>query len=434
MKDSATQSTPLQSDLTSTQPAWLDRLATHAVLRMLRRFNGAPMRLLFPDGQQHLAGRPDSSTEPADLRIHHPRFFRRVLLQGEIGFGEAYMEGDWSTPDLPGLITALIGNLESIPGMSGSSRRASLSFHILKGLNRLAHWRRRNTPANSRRNISEHYDLSNEFYSLWLDDSLTYSSAFFTEEDQPLAKAQENKYDRLCRKLELQPGQKVLEIGCGWGGFSLHAARHYGVQITAITISRAQFEKARQRVNEAGMADRITVLLTDYRQVQGAFDAIVSIEMLEAVGHDFLKSYFSQCHRLLKKEGRLGLQVIVCPDSRYETMRRSVDWIKKHIFPGGQLPSIKALVDSVNATGDLYLQHLENFGFHYARTLHLWRTRFNDHRRAVTELGFDDAFQRKWNYYLAYCEAAFASRNINVAQLVLARPNNPRFAPERILH
>lgn len=410
-------------------PGLVESLSRRVVLSMLERFNRDPIRMELPDGTTLTYGDPASSKAPALLQVHSPAFFSRVLLHGEIGFGEGYMEGFWSTPDLPGLISALIMNLEHIPGMSGS-KASALAFNCLRGLNWLAHWRRRNTRHNSKRNIREHYDLSNDFYALWLDETLTYSSAWFKAEDEPLETAQRHKYQRLCERLQLQPGMRVLEIGCGWGGFSLHAASHFGVHMTAITISQAQFDRATERVREAGLTGKVDVLLCDYRDVQGSYDAIVSIEMLEAVGHEFLKTFFDQCHRVLKPEGRVGLQVIVCPDSRYDAMRRSADWIKKHIFPGGQLPSIKALVDSANATGDLYLHYLENFGLHYARTLQLWRDQFNRRRDAVLSMGFDDRFVRKWNYYLAYCEAAFATRNINVTQMVLSRPNNRAFALE----
>ena len=409
-------------------PSFLDRLAQRTALSMLERFQGSPIRIHLPSGESRLFGRAEPEAQPAQLHIHEIRFFRRVLFHGEIGFGEGYMEGEWSSPDLPGLLRAFIENLDHIPHMSGS-RLKSASYHLLKSANCFSHWKRRNTPGNSRRNISEHYDLSNDFYSLWLDKTLTYSSAWFNGSES-LEHAQENKYRRLCEKLQLQPGMHVLEIGCGWGGFSIHAATHFGVKVTAITISEAQYAKARERVREAGLEDSIDIQLCDYRDVKGQFDAIASIEMLEAVGHEFLKPYFEQCHRLLKPTGRVGLQVIICPDSRYEAMRKSVDWIKKHIFPGGQLPSIKALLDSASATGDLYLQHLENFGLHYARTLNIWRERFNRQKDAVVALGFDSRFIRKWNYYLAYCEAAFETRNINVSQLVLSRPNNTAFALE----
>lgn len=394
----------------------------------MKRFDRSPLRVTFPDQSVMDVGQPATGPR-AELLIHHDRFFSRVLTDGEIGFGEAYMEGDWTTPDLPRLIAALIDNFEHIPGMSGS-QASIIGFNFLKLLNSFAHWRRRNTPSNSRKNISAHYDLSNDFYALWLDETMTYSSAWFDGEEE-LSSAQEKKYHRLATKLQLKEGMSVLEIGCGWGGFSLYAAKNFGVNITAITISQAQFDVAQKRIQEAGLSDKITLLLKDYRHVQGAFDAIVSIEMLEAVGHQFLKAYFAQCHKLLKPDGRLGLQVIICPDSRYDAMRRSVDWIKKHIFPGGQLPSVKALLDSVHATGDLYLHHLENFGLHYAKTLQIWRDRFHQQQDAVRQMGFDDAFLRKWDYYLAYCEAAFATRNINVSQLVLSRPNNTSFTLEQ---
>jgi len=408
--------------------SWIDRASRRCIFSFLETMEGPPFRMILPDGSERTFGRMQEAVTPAEIHVHQVGFFRRLLLHGEIGFGEGYMAGDWTTSDLPKLISTLIGNLEAIPEMSGSRRR-SITYNLLKWVNLFAHWRRRNTRTNSRRNIEAHYDLSNDFYSLWLDETLTYSSAWFNGEES-LEAAQANKYQRLCEKLHLRPGMRVLEIGCGWGGFSLHAAKHFGVHMTAITISKAQFEKATQRVREEGLEGQISVLLCDYREVEGRFDAIVSIEMLEAVGHDFLKTFFGQCHQLLEPEGRVGLQVIVCPDSRYEAMRRTVDWIKKHIFPGGQLPSIKALVDSVNATGDLYLQHLENFGYHYARTLRLWRERFNNQQQSIRSLGFDETFFRKWNYYLAYCEAAFASRNINVSQMIFTRPNNTSFALE----
>ena len=425
MTDSLISSSP---ELQTPQGNWSDRVARKTVLSILRGFSGDPLTIRYPEGTEETVGEVAGDKHPAVLDISSHGFFKRVLWHGEIGFGEGYMEGDWTTPDLPHLLATLINNLDSIPEMSGNEQK-SLKFHLLSSLNKFAHWRRRNTRSNSRRNIQEHYDLSNDFYKLWLDETMTYSSAWFRDQES-LEEAQKNKYQRLCEKLRLKPGMRVLEIGCGWGGFSLYAARNYGVNITAITISKAQQEIARQRVKEAGLEEMIDVRLVDYRDVKGDFDAIASIEMLEAVGHEYLKTFFRQCHALLKPEGRVGLQVIVCPDSRYKMMRRSVDWIKKHIFPGGQLPSIKALLDSANSTGDLYLQHLENFGLHYARTLEIWRDQFNEQKEAVSSLGFDDRFMRKWNYYLAYCQAAFATRNINVSQMILTRPNNTGFVLE----
>jgi len=398
------------------------------ILNILSSFQRGSLRVILADGTTRMFGDPNAApNETVELRIVRPRFFRRVLLNGEIGFGEAYMDGDFEASDVVDLIRFFLANVETTPGLSGSRARP-LAYNLLSGFNRLRHVMRRNTRSNSRRNIRDHYDLSNDFYSLWLDHSLTYSSAFFERPDEPLERAQLNKYRRLCEKVGLQPGMRILEIGCGWGGFALFAAREFGVHVTALTISREQFERARQRVTEAGLDDRVDIRFCDYRDIQGKFDAIVSIEMLEAVGHGFLETFFAQCHRLLAPTGVLALQVITCPDSRYEQSRKNADWIKMHIFPGGQLPSLTAISTALNRTGDLTLQHLENFGLHYARTLRAWRDAFNARIDDVRRLGFDDIFVRKWNFYLAYCEAAFASRNINVAQMVFARPNNTCFA------
>lgn len=407
--------------------SFLDRWAHSVVMGLARNFRRNPFIMVFPDGSQRTFGATSWNGPIPHLFIRHPRFFRKVLLAGEIGFGEAYVEGLWATDDLPAMLSALILNFESIPGMADTKAR-SVSFNLLHGLNRLSHWKRRNTKSNSLRNISEHYDLSNDFYSLWLDETWTYSSARFEKGyQQDLRSAQEAKYRSLCENLKLQAGMKILEIGCGWGGFALYAARNFGVHVTAITISEAQYSQALERVRDSGLEDRIDVRIADYRDIRGKFDAIVSIEMIEAVGHDFLHSYFQQCHQLLNSAGRLGLQVILCPDSRYEKMRRSSDWIKKHIFPGGQLPSVRAILQAVNQTGDLSLQEMDSFGSDYAETLRRWRAKFNEKSQQVLQLGFPEDFLHKWNYYLCYCEAAFDTRNLTVSQLVFTRPNNLSF-------
>lgn len=402
--------------------------ARKIIVGLLRAFNKGRLIMGLPDGQELLFGDGEvTSAKTAKIHIHRERFFNRVLFYGDIGFGESFMDGDWSSEDVPAVLSFFLQNIESTPGLAGSQRREWL-INLLKITNRFGHIFRRNTKANSQRNISEHYDLSNDFYSMWLDKTWTYSSAYFQHPDETLEQAQFNKYRQLCEKLRLKPGMEVLEIGCGWGGFALHAAEHYGVKVTGLTISREQLAKARERVVEAGLQDSVQILFCDYRDMKGEFDAIVSIEMLEAVGHAFLRDYFAQCHRLLKPHGVLGLQVIVSPDRRYEYGRKSVDWIQKHIFPGGQLPSLTAIQQAINRTGDLYLQHWESFGLHYAETLRRWRTAFNERLEDVLQQGFDQRFVRKWNYYLCYCEAAFQQRNINVAQMVFTRPNNTRFA------
>ena len=280
-------------------------------------------------------------------------------------------------------------------------------------------------PASAARNIREHYDLGNDFYRLFLDPTMTYSSALFERPGQTLEEAQTAKYDRLCQKLKLKPDEHLLEIGSGWGGMSLHAAKKYGCRVTTITISEAQFRYARELFQKEGLAGRIEIKLLDYRLVTGQFDKIVSIEMLEAVGDAYLETYFAKCHELLRPGGLLGLQMITCPDTRYDSLRKNVDWIQKHIFPGSLLLSVHRVNQALRRTGDLHLHDLTEMGLSYAETLRRWRAAFNRQLPQVRALGFDERFIRKWNYYLCYCEAAFARRNISVVQTIYTRPNNP---------
>jgi cyclopropane-fatty-acyl-phospholipid synthase len=296
---------------------------------------------------------------------------------------------------------------------------------VLGRYNRILHLLRPNSLQTSRRNISEHYDLGNDFYKLFLDPTMTYSSALFNSPEQTLEAAQIAKYAALCRKLKLKRTDHLLEIGSGWGGFSCHAAKNYGCRITTVTISEEQFKYAQARFKTEGVADRVEIKLMDYRQITGQFDKIASIEMLEAVGHAYHEIYFAKCNELLKPDGLLGLQVITCPDARYESLRKNVDWIQKHIFPGSLLLSVGRVNQALNRTGDLFLHDSLDLGNSYAKTLRLWRDRFNEQLLAVRLLGFDEKFIRKWNYYFSYCEAAFAMRNISVVQAVYTRPNNP---------
>ncbi len=392
------------------------------ILSILQGFTEDSLEIRLPDGSSLRVGGTTCEEQPARIDFIREQAFRRMLFAGEIGFGEAYVEGDWQTDDIARVIRFFLRNVENNPGVSGSRQRRFL-FNLLSLGNRFQHWLRRNTRRQSQVNISKHYDLSNNFYSLWLDATWTYSSAYFADANQPLPEAQENKYRRLADSLGLKPGQHVLEIGCGWGGCALYLARHYGVRVTGITISREQYALARQRVAEADLEDQIEILFTDYRDVQGSFDAIISVEMIEAVGHSFLKPFFEQCHHLLKRSGRLALQAILAPDARYDKMRRESDWIKKYIFPGGQLPSLAAINAAINRTGELNLLSFDSFGQHYAKTLALWRQLFNAQIEEVKKLGFDEQFIRKWNYYLSYCEGAFSTSHINVAHIVYGFPN-----------
>ncbi|WP_415908922.1 class I SAM-dependent methyltransferase [Oleiharenicola sp. Vm1] len=409
--------------------------AARAVLDAFARMPRGQLRVELPDGTARLFGETPflvrevapGVANAAVLRVRRERFFSRCVLGGDIGFAEAFIDGDWDTPDLTALIGWFILNLEHAPTLSGSARARGLALNVLRFANRLGHLLRANTRANARRNIAEHYDLSNDFFALWLDDTLMYSAAKWERADATLREAQVAKNDALCRKLHLRRTDHVLEIGTGWGGWSLHAAQHYGCRVTTLTLSRQQRDLAVQRIAAAGLSDRIEVRLQDYRDVTGQFDKIVSIEMLEAVGHEFLPDYAAACARLLKPDGLVALQFITCPDARYDEFRRGVDFIQKHIFPGSLLLSANRLNHLFARAGGFVLHGLEDMGRDYARTLRTWRDGFHQRLDRVRALGFDERFIRKWDYYLAYCEAAFALRNISVVQTVHTRPNNLSF-------
>ncbi|MEI9863839.1 MAG: cyclopropane-fatty-acyl-phospholipid synthase family protein [Limisphaerales bacterium] len=416
------------------------------VMQSLAQMTLGCLHLELPDGTNKIIGQVDAPIS-ANVRIVNWGFFKRCVLFGDVGFGEAFVDDDWDTDDITKVISWFILNVENSPAMSGSRGKKFL-VNLLGKYNRILHLLRPNSLETSRRNISEHYDLGNDFYKLFLDQTMTYSSALFSqrscdsaERSQPdgensaalcrdaatqtLEEAQVAKYDRLCRQLKLKPGEHVLEIGSGWGGFSKHAAKNYGVRITTVTISEEQFKYARELFQKENLADKVEIKLMDYRQLTGQFDKIVSIEMLEAVGDAYLETYFAKCHEVLKPGGLLALQMITCPDSRHDSLRNNVDWIQKHIFPGSLLLSIHRVNEALRKTGDLFLHDLKDLGLCYAETLKRWRIAFNQNEAAVRALKFDTRFIRKWNYYLSYCEAAFAMRNISVVQAVYTRPNNP---------
>jgi len=410
--------------------SWAER----AVLAAFAELPLGRLRLELPDGGWREFGAPEAPTGEiapgvagqAVIRVRRGAFFQRCLLSGDIGFAEGFMDGDWETPDLTAVIGWFVLNVDHAPTLSGSRRARSLALNLLRAVNRLGHLLRDNTRARAQRNIREHYDLSNDFFALWLDPSMMYSCARW-ENAATLEEAQAEKNDLLCRKLRLQPSDTVLEIGTGWGGWSLHAASRYGCRVVTLTISPSQAELARRRIAAAGLAGRIEVRLQDYRDLREQFDRIVSIEMLEAVGHRHLPDFAATCARALKRDGLLALQYITCPDSRYDQFRRGVDFIQKHIFPGSLLLSANRLNDLLAAQGGFVLHHLEDMGRDYARTLRTWRDEFGRRLAEVRALGFDERFIRRWHYYLCYCEAAFALRNISVVQSVHTRPNNLAF-------
>ncbi len=392
------------------------------VLDALKQMNLGCLRLTIPGQPEQVIGTVGAEVS-ADLRVCRADFFKKCVLFGDVGFAESYIEGDWETSSIERVIAWIILNLKNAPGASGSKARR-FALNIFKGYNRLLHLVRPNSISTSRRNISEHYDLGNDFYKLWLDATMTYSSAFFTAPEQTLESAQEAKYEALCRKLKLRTKDHLLEIGCGWGGFSVHAARHHGCRVTGVTISREQFAYATERVVREGLRDRIEIRLQDYRHIEGQFDKIASIEMMEALGDRYLQTFFAAINRLLSPDGLVALQYITVPDSRHADLRKNIDFIQKHIFPGSLLLSVGRVNEAINRTSDLFLHQLEDFGASYARTLRLWWKQFNSRIEEVRQMGFDARFIRKWNYYLQYCEAAFAMRNISVVQACYTRPNN----------
>jgi cyclopropane-fatty-acyl-phospholipid synthase len=398
-------------------------LPERLVLSLFRKFPQGGLALTYPDGTSLHFGETGAPIT-ARITLNNPtEFYKRCAFYGNIGMGEAYTDGIWDTPDIAAVISWFAMNMTALQGDDSDSSTLP-GVNLLKIVNWFRHLKRSNTVETSRRNIAEHYDLGNEFYSLWLDETMTYSSAKFTPETKTLAEAQTEKYDALCRKLKLKPTDHVLEIGCGWGGFSHHAAQNYGCKVTAVTISEAQAAYARARIEKAGLSDLVEIRIQDYRHITGKFDKVASIEMLEAVGHKFHESFFAKCQEVLTPHGLLGVQYITVPDNRYASLTKGVDWIQKVIFPGSLLLSVGRVNEAINKTGNMFLHHLEDLGLDYARTLSTWHETFNAKLDQIRPLGFDEPFIRTWNYYLKYCEAGFATRNISVVQAIYTRPNN----------
>jgi cyclopropane-fatty-acyl-phospholipid synthase len=354
------------------------------------------------------------------LHVHDEAFYRRAALGGSVGAGEAYVDRLWDCDDLVALVRLLVRNRDRLDAMeTGPARFAAL---LLRGWEAL----RPNTRGGSRRNISAHYDLGNPLFELFLSNDLMYSSAIYADPGETLEQASLRKLDTLCRKLELGPDDHVVEIGTGWGGFAIHAAARHGCRVTTTTLSREQAALARQRIDAAGLGDRVTVLLDDYRDLRGQYDKLVSIEMVEAIGAAQLPTYFGQLAALLKPEGLALVQAITIEDHRYQRALREVDFIKRHVFPGSFIPSTSALLDAMGRHSDLGLLHLEDIGDSYALTLREWRRRFEAARGQVLALGYDERFIRLWRFYLCYCEGGFLERSIGDVQMLLARPGYRR--------
>jgi cyclopropane-fatty-acyl-phospholipid synthase len=391
----------------------VEAFALRMALGAASRIRVGRLTVVLPDGRRRTYGEWDANRQ-AEIHVHDPAAALRLLLHGETGMGEAYMDGQWSSPDLVGLIELAALNREAL-ALGRSWWRLPLEIP-----RRLAHRARRNTKTQARTNIAAHYDLGNDLYRLFLDETLTYSSAVFDTPDQSLADAPRAKYRRIAEGAGLRAGMHVLEIGTGWGGFALYAAGELGCRVTTITISREQHDLARERVREAGLEDLVSVELRDYRDVTGTYDAVVSIEMLEAVGAEYYDAYFQAVDRALRPGGRFSLQVITFPDVAYEAQRRGANWIQTYIFPGGLCPSLAVIEQSLHGTR-LLIRETRDIAPSYVRTLEAWRTRFLANADAVRALGFDDRFIRMWEYYLAISEAGFATGLSQDLQLVLEK-------------
>jgi len=388
-------------------------LAKKIFLKSLARLRVGYLELVCPENTYCFGQLQDPLH--AVVAVHDERFFLRALLAGDVGVGEAYMDGGWSTPDLVAVVRLAVRNLDQLDN----------SNRLFTALRRMAdfveHRRNRNTESGSRRNIAYHYDLGNDFYHLFLDRSMAYSCAYYESAEDTLEQAQVRKFDRICRKLQLGSLDHVLEIGTGWGGFAAYAAETYGCRVTTTTISRQQHDYAREVFSRSRAGERIQLLFEDYRNLRGQFDKIVSIEMFEAVGYEHYDDYFGTCDRLLKPDGSMLLQTITIMESKFQQYRKQSDWIKKHIFRGAELASVTEIQRSLAKTTRMQLFHLEDIGKHYALTLNEWRRRFLGHLAEVRQRGFDERFVRMWDYYLAYCEGAFRERYISDVQLVLGK-------------
>ncbi len=401
------------------------KLYKKTILKYLQPMQKGYLFITLADGSTMELGNKQNELH-ADVTVLDDNFFKRAFLFGDIGFAEAFMAGEWTTTNLTALLSWFLLNVDNAPTLSGSTAK-TIIVNGFQLANKIFHSKRKNSLDGSKKNIAEHYDLSNEFFSLFLDKTMTYSSAYYSKPDLELEKAQYEKYDSLCQSLKLNANDHLLEIGTGWGGFAIYAAKTYGCKITSVTISQQQYDFATARIKNENLSAQIDVQLKDYRLIEGKFDKVVSIEMIEAVGAQYLKVYFDKIQSVLKPNGVLALQAIICPDSRFESFKKNVDFIQKHIFPGSLLPSIAAINTAINETGDLFMFGLKDMGKSYVITLSEWRKRFNENVEKVKLLGFDDAFIRKWNYYFSYCEAAFDMRNINVVQMVYTRPNNYKY-------
>jgi len=403
-----------------TRPGRMQRLARRTLLARLARLEEGALEIHDAGGTMRFGEAARAGGLSARIEVLHPQFWADAVFGGTTDAGEAYIHGLWKCDDLTALVRIMVANrgvLESLD--SGPLQLAKLA-------RRLGHWLNRNSREGSRRNIAAHYDLGNDFFRLFLDPTMNYSCGIFESPVASMEQASIAKMEAACRKLALEPDDHLLEIGTGWGALAVHAASRYGCRVTTTTISKEQHALASQRVRDAGLEDRVEVLLSDYRELEGRYDKLVSVEMIEAVGHQYLDTYFRKCAGLLKPDGLMLLQAITIRDELYAEALKSVDFIQRFVFPGGFLPSVSAMTASLSRTGDLQMLHLQDIGLHYAQTLRRWRRDFFRNIEAVRAQGYSDSFIRLWEYYLCYCEGGFLERNIGTVQMLMGKPRNRR--------
>ena len=398
------------------KPRRLDALACRLVLRQLARLEHG--HLAVEDGDQRLEfGQPAKEAAlRATIQVNDATFYSDTAFGGSIGAGEAYMHGAWQCDDLVSLVRILLRNRHVLDDMEGGAAR------LTKPLQKLFHWVNRNTRDGARRNIAAHYDLGNEFFALWLDETMMYSSAMFADPDMSLHQAQLHRLYVVCDKLDLGPDDHLVEIGTGWGSLAIFAASKYGCRVTTTTLSRAQYDHAEQAIREAGLEDRITLLLEDFRDLEGQYDKLVSIEMIEAIGSSLYDAYFAKCASLLKPGGRMLIQAITIADRQYDYSQRNIDFIQRYIFPGSCLPCLSVMTSTIARVSDMLITDIEDIGRDYALTLNHWRRNFFEKIDEVRALGYPDSFIHMWEFYLCYCEGGFRERAISDVHLVAEKP------------
>lgn len=408
----------LSNQMPKTRIRWIDKICRPLLFSRLNKLEFGQVKIVDQWGE-HCFGHSDLSGElSVEIKVEDQRFYSDIAFGGTVAAGEAYMQGYWSCDNLTGLVRIMLRNRQVMDQVEGG-------FSLFKApILRFVHWLNRNSQAGSRRNIEAHYDLGNEMFELFLDPTMMYSCAYYPNSDTSLNEAATAKLQRICDKLQLSEADHVVEIGTGWGGFAIYAATHYGCKVTTTTISKQQYEVAQQRVIAAGLQDKVTLLLEDYRDLRGSYDKLVSIEMIEAVGHQYLDTYFAKCSDLLKPNGIMLIQAITIQDQFYDQAIKSVDFIQRYIFPGGFIPSVTAISNAVKRSTDVRLFQMEDIGPHYATTLRDWRKNFFNNIEQIKGLGYSEQFIAMWQFYLCYCEGGFLERTLGTSHLVFVKPEN----------